>query len=43
VKIGISAPGEVQVLRQELWHEDAPWETKERNGNPTAGPSSASA
>jgi len=22
VKIGISAPGEVTVLRQELWHED---------------------
>ena len=22
VKIGISAPGEVTVLRQELWHDD---------------------
>lgn len=34
VKIGISAPGEVTVLRQELWHEDTadqPFD-KKRNG-----------
>jgi carbon storage regulator len=46
VKIGISAPGEVTVLRQELWHEEEhPWEQKDRgatgqNGN---GPKAASA
>jgi carbon storage regulator len=40
VKIGISAPGEVTVLRQELWHqangEEAPAdkaEKKEKSGN----------
>jgi carbon storage regulator len=37
VKIGISAPGEVTVLRQELWHEEEhPWEQKSNNGNHTA-------
>jgi carbon storage regulator len=44
VKIGISAPGEVTVLRQELWHEgdeNQPFERKERTGN--GGPSAASA
>jgi carbon storage regulator len=42
VKIGISAPGEVTVLRQELWHEGdegQPFEKKHPNG----GPQSASA
>lgn len=32
VKIGISAPGEITVLRQELWHEgegDKPFERRE--------------
>ena len=47
VKIGISAPGEVTVLRQELWHEgDEPFERKDRtpNGNSgNGGPSAASA
>jgi carbon storage regulator len=35
VKIGISAPGEITVLRQELWHEgdDRPFEKKETTGN----------
>jgi carbon storage regulator len=38
VKIGISAPGEVTVLRQELWHEGdiSSFERKDRpagNGN----------
>ena len=35
VKIGISAPGEITVLRQELWHEgDAgSLERKEKTGN----------
>ncbi len=42
VKIGISAPGEVTILRQELWHEgeeNQPFEKKDRgvddddNGN----------
>lgn len=44
VKIGISAPGEVTVLRQELWHEgdDHPFEKKERSGADN-GPSAASA
>lgn len=43
VKIGISAPGEVTVLRQELWHEgeeNQAFEKKDRSGN---GPSAASA
>jgi carbon storage regulator len=43
VKIGISAPGEVTVLRQELWHEgeeNQTFEKKDRSGN---GPSAASA
>jgi carbon storage regulator len=43
VKIGISAPTEVTVLRQELWHEGEelqPFEKKDRSGN---GPSAASA
>ena len=47
VKIGISAPGEVTVLRQELWHEgeeNQPFEKKrDRSENGTAGPSAASA
>lgn len=34
VKIGISAPGEITVLRQELWHEggedDKPFERPDR-------------
>jgi carbon storage regulator len=41
VKIGISAPGEVTVLRQELWTEENgtfPFEKKRDNG-----PSAASA
>jgi carbon storage regulator len=41
VKIGISAPGEITVLRQELWHGDdpAPFEKKESSGNgSTAAP-----
>jgi len=32
VKIGISAPGEITVLRQELWHEgdaERPFERKD--------------
>ncbi len=47
VKIGISAPGEVTVLRQELWHEgeeNQPFEKKrDRAENGTSGPSAASA
>jgi carbon storage regulator len=50
VKIGISAPGEITVLRQELWHEgeeNQPFERKDRasngNGNADDGPSAASA
>jgi carbon storage regulator len=48
VKIGISAPGEVTVLRQELWHEgeeNQPFEKKDRSetGNGNNGPSAASA
>ncbi len=49
VKIGISAPGEVTVLRQELWHEGdemKPFE-KKTNGHASSGagdePSAASA
>jgi carbon storage regulator len=44
VKIGISAPGEVTVLRQELWtegSEEQPFQKK--NGNGTDGPTAASA
>lgn len=43
VKIGISAPGEVTVLRQELWTEgsDVPFEKKPGNGNGAAQPPSA--
>ncbi len=44
VKIGISAPGEVTVLRQELWHEgeeNQPFEKKERPVNGGANPPSA--
>jgi carbon storage regulator len=39
VKIGISAPGEVTVLRQELWHEgeeNQPFEKKSRGDGPSA-------
>ena len=48
VKIGISAPGEVTVLRQELWSEEnanAPFEKKtpHQNGDGTNGPAAASA
>jgi len=47
VKIGISAPGEVTVLRQELWHDGDPdsFDHKNRNGNGNGadGPSQASA
>jgi len=43
VKIGISAPGEVTVLRQELWHgPDGSFE-KKGNGNGTEGGAKASA
>ncbi|HZP58444.1 MAG TPA: carbon storage regulator [Dehalococcoidia bacterium] len=40
VKIGISAPGEITVLRQELWHEgeDQPFERKLPNGTKHAPP-----
>lgn len=47
VKIGISAPGDVTVLRQELWHDaETPWEQhKDRNPAPTSnngnGPTAA--
>lgn len=42
VKIGISAPGEVTVLRQELWTEGSEaWERKPGNGNGTSQPPSA--
>jgi carbon storage regulator CsrA len=47
VKIGISAPGEVTVLRQELWSEEnanAPFEKKpQTNGEGGSGPAAASA
>ena len=48
VKIGISAPGEVTVLRQELWSEEnanAPFERKAppANGDGSSGPAAASA
>ena len=46
VKIGISAPGEVTVLRQELWHEgeeNQPFEKNDRSENSNSGPSAASA
>jgi carbon storage regulator len=49
VKIGISAPGEVTVLRQELWHEgddlSQPFEKKSsgNGGTGNSGPSAASA
>jgi carbon storage regulator len=49
VKIGISAPGEITVLRQELWHEGDS-ESFERKPRPAPdatdgadGPSAASA
>lgn len=45
VKIGISAPGEVTVLRQELWTEDSgdrPFERKNSNGG-ASGSTAASA
>lgn len=46
VKIGISAPGEVTVLRQELWHDaETPWEQhKDRDAAPATngnGPTAA--
>lgn len=46
VKIGISAPGEVTVLRQELWTEDSPdrpFEKKNNGTNGTNGPAAQSA
>jgi carbon storage regulator len=47
VKIGISAPGEITVLRQELWSEenaDQPFERKTPDTtNGTSGPAAASA
>ena len=48
VKIGISAPGEITVLRQELWREDGsqpPFEKKPAspNGGSDGGPAAASA
>jgi carbon storage regulator len=45
VKIGISAPGEVTVLRQELWHGPEGSFDKKDNGNGTDGnsPKAASA
>jgi carbon storage regulator len=48
VKIGISAPGEVTVLRQELWsaeNANAPFEKKtpHPNGDGGNGPAAASA
>jgi carbon storage regulator len=50
VKIGISAPSDVKVLRQELWHEgeESPgFETKDRtsdgSGTVDTGPSDISA
>ena len=49
VKIGISAPGEITVLRQELWHEgeeNQPFQKKDRaagNGSAENPPSAASA
>lgn len=39
VKIGISAPGEITVLRQELWHEgeeNQPFEKKNADQPPSA-------
>ena len=42
VKIGISAPGEVTVLRQELWNEDGTNQRFEKK-NGANGPSAASA
>ena len=45
VKIGISAPTEITVLRQELWSEenaDQPFERKNAS-NGTNGPTAASA
>jgi carbon storage regulator len=45
VKIGISAPGEVTVLRQELWHDaETPWEQhKDAAASNSNGPTAASA
>jgi carbon storage regulator len=46
VKIGISAPEEITVLRQELWSEenaDQPFERKTPDSNGTSGPAAASA
>lgn len=46
VKIGISAPGEVTVLRQELWNEGAgnqPFEKKPAAKQHPEGPTAASA
>jgi len=42
VKIGISAPGEVTVLRQELWHGPDSFD-KKNNDNGEGSPKAASA
>ena len=44
VKIGISAPGEVTVMRQELWHEgeeNQPFERKTDGREPTTADESS--
>jgi len=46
VKIGISAPGEITVLRQELWQDaETPWEQHKERPNSAAanGPTAQSA
>ncbi|HET6615390.1 MAG TPA: carbon storage regulator [Dehalococcoidia bacterium] len=45
VKIGISAPGEITVLRQELWHgPEGSFDKKDNgNGNGDGSPKAASA
>jgi carbon storage regulator CsrA len=43
VKIGISAPGEVTVLRQELWSEETADRPFEKKPNGAGGQTTASA
>lgn len=43
VKIGISAPGEVTVLRQELWHEGDEMKPFEKKTNPNSAGNPAAA
>jgi carbon storage regulator len=46
VKIGISAPGEITVLRQELWHQngdDRPAEKVEKKEETGNGPAPSGA